>query len=98
MFFAPKCTPLINSSVLPNSIDYKSTARLSSINFNNADILKIIKSLNVNKAHGHDDISIRMIKLCSKSNVKPSSIIFKHFTDNGIFHDIWKKSNIIIIH
>ena len=31
---------------------------------NNVDILKIIKSLNVNKAQGHDDISFRMKKLC----------------------------------
>ena len=62
-FFASKCTSLINNSILPDSVDYTSTARLS-INFNNVDILKIVKSLNVNKAHGHDDISVRMIKLC----------------------------------
>ena len=63
VFLASKCTSLINNSVLPDSVDYASTARLS-INFNNVDILKIIKSLNVNKVHGHDDISVRMIKLC----------------------------------
>ena len=57
MFFASKSTPLINNSVLPDSVGYISAARLSSINLNNVDILKIIKSLNVNKAHGHDDIS-----------------------------------------
>ena len=60
--------------------------------------MKIIKSLNVNKAHGHDDISIRMIKLCGQSIVKPLSIIFKNCIDNGIFPDIWKKSNIIPVH
>ena len=79
-------------------VDYISTAKLSSINFNNVDILKIIKSLNVNKAHGHNDIYIRMIKLCGKSIVKSLSIIFKNCTDNGIFRDIWKKSNIILVH
>ena len=59
-FFASKCTPLINNSVVLDSVDYVSTAKLSSINFNNVNILKIIKSLNVNKVHGHDDISKAM--------------------------------------
>ena len=72
--------------------------KTSSINFNNVDILKIIKFLNVSEAHGHDDISIRMIKLCGQSIVKPLSIIFKNCIDNGIFPDIWKKSNIIPVH
>ena len=85
LFFASKCTPLINNSVLPDSADYISTVKLSSINFNNVDILKIIKSLNVNKAHGHDDISIRMIKLSSQSIVKSLSIKFKNYIDNGHF-------------
>ena len=37
------------------------------------DILKIIRSLNVNKAHGHDGIMIRIIKMCDKSLVQPVS-------------------------
>ena len=69
-----------------------------SINFNIVDILKTIKSLNVNEAQGHNDVSIRMIKLCSQSIVKPLSVIFKNCIDNGIFPDIWKKSNIIPVH
>ena len=44
VFFASKCVPLINSSALPELCHYISAARLSSINFNNVDILKIIKS------------------------------------------------------
>ena len=88
----------LNNSVRPDSVDYISTARLPSINFNNVDILIIIKSLNVNKAHGHDDISIRMIKLCGQSIIKPLSIIFKNCIVNGIFPDIWKKFNIIPVH
>ena len=90
--------PLINNSVLPDLVDYISTARLSSINFNNADILKIIKHLNANKASDHNDISVKMIKLCGQSIVKPLSITLKNCIDNGIFPDIWKKSNIIPVH
>ena len=80
-FFASKCTPLINNSVLPNSLQSVSATMLSSFSFNEEVILKIINALNINKAHGHDDISIRMIKLCSKSVVKPFSIIFKNCID-----------------
>ena len=75
-----------------------SAARLSLFSFNEEVILKIINALNINKAHGHDDISIRMIKLCSKSVVKPLSIIFKNCIDTGTFPDIWKRSNIIPVH
>ena len=56
-----QCTPLVNNSKLPDKITYNSAARLTSIKFGNNDVLKIIRSLNINKAHGHD-ISVRMIK------------------------------------
>ena len=39
-----------------------------------------------------------MIELRGQSIVKPLSIIFKNCIDNGIFPDIWKKSNIIPAH
>ena len=37
---------------------------LSSLNIIEDDILKIVRALNSNKAHGHDEISVRMIKIC----------------------------------
>ena len=97
-FFASKCTPLINNSTIPNSLNYVSSARLSSFCVNEEVILKIINALNINKAHGHDDISIRMIKLCGKSIVKPLSMIFNNCIDTGTFPDIWNRSDIIPVH
>ena len=35
------------------------TSLLSSVDIKESDILNILKSLDANKAHGHDDISIR---------------------------------------
>ena len=75
--FVFQCTPLVNNSKLPDKITYNSAARLTSIKFDNNDILKIIRSLNVNKAHGHDGISVRMIKMCDESLVQPLSLIFR---------------------
>ena len=96
--FADKCTPIQNNSVIPNFIKYESTNRLTSIVFNDESILKIIRALDVNKAHGHDDISIRMIKLCDKSIFPAISLIYKNCINSGIFHNIWKKSNIVPVH
>ena len=38
-------------------------ARLKSVDFKEAEILKIIRALNINKAHGYDDMPIIMIKI-----------------------------------
>ena len=62
-FFASQCTALVNNSQLPDKFTYDSAARLTSIEIVNNDILKIIRSLNVYKAHGHDGILIRMIRM-----------------------------------
>ena len=70
-FFASQCTPLMNNSKLPDKINYISVARLTSIKFDNNDILKITRSLNVNKAHGHYSILVKMIKMCDESLVQP---------------------------
>ena len=67
----------MNNCKLPDKITYNSAARLTSIKFDNNDILKIIRSLDVNKAHGHDGMSVRMIKMCDESLVQPLSLIFR---------------------
>ena len=51
----------------------------------------ILRALNINKAHGHDEISARMIKNCDEALVKPLSLIYKNCIDTGIFPDTWKK-------
>ena len=53
-------------------------ARLRSLDFNEGEILKIIWALNINKAHVHNDISIRMIKICDESLLKPLLTLFKN--------------------
>ena len=93
--FATQCTPLTNSSILSSTISFKTHSRLNSISFEKEDILKIIRNLNVNKAHGHDDISIPMLKICDSEAVETLSIIYKNCTDFGNFTDIWKRSHII---
>ena len=95
-FFASKCTPLNNGSTLPHSVSNAPTVELSSFQFNDQDILKIIRALHVNKAHGCDDIPIRMIKICDQSIVKFLSIIYQNCLNARNFPDIWKNSNIVV--
>ena len=58
----------------------------------------IIHSLNINKAHGYNDLSIRLLKICGSSIVKPLSIIFKNCLQSTSFPNNWKKSNVVPIH
>ena len=97
-FFADQCTPLKNDSALPTSQMFLTPSRLCTLNFNEEEIIKIIRNLNVHKAHGHDDISIRMIKICDKSILKPLILLFKNSTKSSYYPDIWKRSNIIPVH
>ena len=39
----------------------------TAISFSNNDILKINRNLDPNKAHGHNMISIRMVRICDDS-------------------------------
>ena len=61
------------------------------VKITNDDTLKIIAKLDPNNVHGHDKISICMIKICSTSIWKPLTLIFNHCIDNGIYHACGKK-------
>ena len=76
-FFDSKCTPLSNSSSSPSSLNLETEDRLTSINLSDNDTLKIIRSLDINKTHGHDDIFVRMVKVYDDAMKKPLSIIYK---------------------
>ena len=75
-FFAQQCTLLKNNSVLPINQKFLTQSRLVSLDFNEDEILKIIRALNIHKAHGHDDNSLRMINICDKSLLKPLILLF----------------------
>ena len=97
-FFVDQCTPLKNGSVLPKSQIFLTQSRISTLHFDEEELIKIIRNLNVHKAHGHDDISIRMIKICDKSILKSLILLFENSTKSSFYPDIWKKSNIIPVH
>ena len=97
-YFAEQCTLLKNKSVLPSNQTFLTQSRLTSLDFSEEEIRKIIRALNIHKVHGHDDISIRMIKICDKSLLKPLVLLCQNSVKLSYFPDIWKRSNIIPVH
>ena len=71
---------------------------LNTINFTEDDILNVIRKLDPSKAHGHDQISIRMVQICDKAICKPLHLIFSSCIESGIFPTEWKKANVVPIH
>ena len=62
--FSKQCSLIRNDSELPTSLTFYTNNRLSTGSFSHETVCKIIQNLNPNKAHGHDNISIRMLKIC----------------------------------
>ena len=75
-FFAKQCSLISNSSELPLNLHFTPKKRLDTLNFSNNNIENIIQNLDPNKTHGHDEISIRIIKICGKSICKLLNLIF----------------------
>ena len=97
-FFADQCSRSLNGSVLPSELPLRTDSTLSTCHFAKEDILRIINNLDPNKAHGHDEISIRMLKICGDSICRPLNIIFKTCLRASKFPLEWKKVNIVPIH
>ena len=97
-FFAKQCTLVSNNSVLLSEFTYITEECIQSITFSESDVIKIIKALDVKKAHGHDSISVRMIKLCTNSITHPLILIFQNSMATGTFVNQWNRANIVPIH
>ena len=59
---------------------------------------KVIQNLDPDKVHGHDNISICMLKVGGPSIYKPLEIIFNQCLETGVFPSERKKGNIALIH
>ena len=96
-YFAKQCTLFNTDSVLP-PLEYLTAERFSYFNISDEDVKDIITVLQLNKAHGPDEISVAMIKLCGDSISLPLRMIFKNIIHTGIFPDQWKEANVTPVH
>ena len=90
-FFSKQWLLIPNISSLPVDVNYVTDKRLSTVTFLAKDIGKIIQNLGSNKAHGHDNLSISMLKICGDSICVPLKVIFKQALLNCVFLSEWKK-------
>ena len=98
IFFSKQCSLIPNNSSLPADVNYITDKRLSTVTFSARDIRKIIQNLDSSKSHGHDNLSIRMLKICGDSICLPLEMIFKQALLTSMFPSEWKKGNIFPIH
>ena len=59
----------------PKHLNHVTDRCLTSVTFSAGYIAKIIRNLNSKKAHEHDNISIRMLKICVDTFSKPLELI-----------------------
>ena len=96
-FFVSICTPIDNTSCL-TSFSYRTGSRIKSFQATENDILVRVKTLDPKKAHGCNDISIKLIKICSQSLILSLKITFEHSLKKGRSPKIWKKANVVPVH
>ena len=96
-FFCKQYMLLANDITLPTLLETPNETA-SSLEIIASDIGKIIKAPKVNKAHGQDEISIRMLKLCESAITKPLDLIFKNCLVSNTFPEVWKKANVIPVY
>ena len=94
-YFSQQCTTVDNDSSIPPNITFAMKQKLPTSEICTDNIVKIIKSLDPNKAHENNEISIQMIKLCASSIAKPLSILVRNCFKNECFPKEWKKANIV---
>ena len=96
-YFILQCTTIGADSEIPGDSPVNVPLRNDFI-ISEDRILNIIRSLNPNKAHGWDDISVRMIKLSDAALVIPLKIIFTNCLRSGLFPQVWKYANVVPVH
>ena len=96
-YFILQCTTIDTGSDIPPE-DLVNPIQINDFDISDEHILKILRSLHPNKAHGWDEISIKMIKLSDAALVNPLKIIFENCLKQCLFPRIWKCANVVPVH
>ena len=96
-YFAKQCTIHDNGSALP-PMKFRTSSELSNISIYSDKVVGRIMKQKLHKAHGCDNISMAMLKLCPVEIDFPVSLIFQHCIDTGKYPDSWKLANVQPIH
>ena len=94
-YFARQSTAINNNCVRPSTLNHLTDDKLSFSSIFSVVTFQLIKNLDPNKAHGHDEISVKILKLCASSRCKPLTLLFENCIASGEFPNLWTKSNIV---
>ena len=83
---------------MPSKIIKQTDTCLYSVKSSTEEVLSIKNKLDSNKAHGHHEISVRMLKICDFCVSRSSQIMYKSCLDKEKFQQEWKKANVIPVH
>ena len=72
-------------------MNHSTDDKLSSINISKEVIFQLIKNLDPYKAHGQDEISVKLLKLCAPSICKQLTLLFENCYTSRKFPNVWKK-------
>ena len=81
---------MTTGSTIPSFIS-RGLVSLQNMEIDRVKVLRLIRSLDTNKAHGCDDISSSMIKICDESIVELLCLIFENCLKSDVYPPQWKR-------
>ena len=78
-----QCRLVSKNRVLLGKFTSMTEERIYSITLSESDVVKIIRASDVNSVCGHDNILVRMIKLCTKHFAHLLTLIFQNSLASG---------------
>ena len=97
-YFSKQCTTINNNSAIPANTSFVTEERLPTFELCPGNVVNNIRSLDPNKAHGHDEITIHLVKMCASSIAKPLAILFRKCVESKCFPKEWMKPRIVPVH
>ena len=98
-YFILKCTTIDTGSVIPQRVPV-TTPLIGKSVISEEKILNMFGSLkgNINKAHGWDEMSVRMTKVGDAALIVLLKIIFSNCLRHELFPEIWTHANVVPVH
>ena len=90
MFFSKQCRRIANHITLPLSFSIEKINHLTTFDTRREKILKIILTVDHNKAHGHRYISVPMLEIGGPS--------IGGFCVKQVFSDTYKVAYVLVVH
>ena len=93
-------TSISNFTYITDSLpdfEQKTNATLDNNNISQQDVLVVIHTLKSDKAPGIDGIRKRLLKVTSKTIVRPKPLLFNKFINTNCFDVCWKEADVITL-